>query len=330
MRSAALLALALAACVGTGPRTLPELSLMVLPERAAVWIDGRELTAYVHGEGHAIPHLFPLTSPSGKHLVEQHPEPFPHHRALWVVDRVQLAGGPDVDFYHHWKNHVDAERPELGHRHLIRHDELVDAHVWNGEARLAARQTWVTDAVAADGTADPAAGTPVLDQVLFVRARHLGDGEALLELTWTLTAAHGPVTFRSDWVHYAWPYLRVHPAFAGEAGGVILADSGATGQDETNEGYHRWVDYSNTVEGLREGVAVFVAPTDEGELPKWLTREYGTFGPRRVDAQSGTGFVLAGGETLTGSAGIYVHGDVDAASIERRYAEYLAWTEGDE
>ena len=31
---------------------------------------------------------------------------------------------------------------------------------------------------------------------------------------------------------------------------------------------------------------------------KWLTRDYGTFGPRRPDAQSGKPFTLAKGQTL--------------------------------
>lgn len=328
-RAAAVLALALASCVGTGPTVTSTLSVWTEPDRAVVRLGERELVAYVHDPTYAIPHLFPLTSPSGKDLVEQHPEPYPHHRALWVVDRVQLEGGPDVDFYHHWKNHLDPERPELGHRHRIRHDALELADVSNGVGRLGATLTWVSDTVGEDGSEDLAAGSPVLDQAFVVRVLDLGEGEALLDLAWTLSAAHGPVTFRSDWVHYAWPYLRMDPAFAGEAGGTILSDSGATGQADTNEDYHRWIDYSNTVDGVREGVAVFVLPTEDGQLPKWLTREYGTFGPRRVDDFSGTGFVLPAGASLTGRAGIYVHGDADADELEARYDEYLDWIEGD-
>ncbi|MDF1799509.1 MAG: PmoA family protein [Planctomycetota bacterium] len=326
----ALLLAGATACIGTGPTETSYLALSVEAERAVVLLDGRELTAYQHGPGFAIPHLFPLTSPSGKALITQHPDPFPHHRALWLVDRVQAEGGPDVDFYHHWKNYLDADDPSLGHRHLIRHDELTAVEVVDGVAHLGAHLTWVTDAVDAAGHADPAAGTAVLDQTLDLRVRDLGAGEALLDLAWTLAPSDGAVTFKSDWIHYAWPYLRIDPAFAGEAGGLLLSDNGGRGQAGTNEQRARWIDYSNTVDGTPEGVTVFVVPEADGELPKWLTREYGTFGPRRVDALSGTGFTLAPGETLTGRAGLFVHaGDAEGADLAARYAEYLEWVAGD-
>jgi hypothetical protein len=294
--------------------------------RTVVRQGDRELIAYEHGPNFAIPHFFPLTSPSGKLLIAQHPEPYPHHRALWLTDRVQLEGGPDVDFYHHWKNYVDKESPELGHLHVIRHDKMTSADVVNGVALVEAGLTWITNVLDSDGTAIKGGGTPVLDQVMSLRVRDLGNGEALCDLTWALTASYGPVHFKSDWIHYGWPFLRISPPFAGDAGGVILSDTGARGQAETNGKYARWIDYSNVVEGIAEGVSVFIVPGPNGELPKWLTREYGTFGPRRVDAFSGTKFVLAEGESIHGRAGIFVHsGDESTARIDDRYNEYLSW-----
>ena len=85
--------------------------------------------------------------------------------------------------------------------------------------------------------------------------------------------------FTSDWVHYAWPYVRMDPAWSGTQGGVIDDDQGRRGQAATNEQYAEWIDYSNTVDGETDGVAVLLPPSDEPR--KWLTREYGTFGPRR-------------------------------------------------
>jgi hypothetical protein len=297
-------------------------------DRVVVRQGDRDLIAYEHGPDFAIPHFFPLTSPSGKPLITQHPEPYPHHRALWITDRVQLEGGPDVDFYHHWKNYVDTDNPELGHLHVIRHDKVASAEVVDGVAQVEARLTWVTNVLDEQGAATEGGGTAVLDQVVALRVRDLGGGESLCDLTWTLTASHGPVHFKSDWVHYGWPYLRIDPAFSGEAGGVILSNTGARGQAETNEQYARWIDYSNEVEGVAEGVSVFIVPGPDGELPKWLTREYGTFGPRRVDALSGTKFVLAKGESISGRAGIFVHsGDGSTAPIGDRYNEYLNWVD---
>ncbi|MCK7500669.1 MAG: hypothetical protein MZW92_68490 [Comamonadaceae bacterium] len=52
--------------------------------------------------------------------------------------------------------------------------------------------------------------------------------------------------FVSDDVHYAWPFLRLDPAWNGEHGGRITSDSGATGQEATNMKPALWIDYSNT------------------------------------------------------------------------------------
>ena len=51
-----------------------------------------------------------------------------------------------------------------------------------------------------------------------------------------------------------------------------------------------WIDYSNTVDGETAGVAVFQFP--DGREHRWLTREYGCFGPRRPDDLSGKPFTL--------------------------------------
>ena len=84
----------------------------------------------------------------------------------------------------------------------------------------------------------------------------------------------------------------------------------------------RWIDYSNTVDGVTEGVALF--PFPDGRERRWLTREYGTFGPRRPDECSGTGFVLARGESLRGHVGVLVHrGDVTTGRVAERYRDYI-------
>jgi hypothetical protein len=55
----------------------------------------------------------------------------------------------------------------------------------------------------------------------------------------------------------------------------------------------RWVDYSNTVNGVTEGLAVF-SHTDNPPPHKWLTRNYGCFGPRRIGVLVHTGGVTTG------------------------------------
>lgn len=277
-----------------------------------VSIDGREAFTYRGAARFAIPHVHPLRSPSGRSLLVQQTEPFPHHRALWIADRVQLEGGRDVDFYHCTKNLRDRQKPELGHSSFIRHDAFDDQRIAARDATFAVRSTWIADE-----------DTPILDDRRRFHVRDLGDGEYLIDLTWELRAAHGDVTFRSDAVHYAWPYLRIEPGLSVASGGVLVDDRGRRGQAETHGKVARWIDYSHTLDGVAEGVAVFVFP--DGEEHTWLTRDYGTFGPRRAADFSGTRFALKKGEAIAGRVGILVHrGDADGGRVAERYREYAA------
>lgn len=82
-----------------------------------------------------------------------------------------------------------------------------------------------------------------------------------------------------------------------------------------------WIDYSNTVEGLTEGVAVFQWP--DGKEHRYLTREYGTFGPRRPDDRSGRPFTLKKGESLVQCVGVLVHsGDAASGRVPERYKKF--------
>lgn len=275
-----------------------------------VLIDGREAVVWQFAKELAIPHLGPLRSPSGELLTVQHPEPFPHHRSVWIADRVQLEDGPVVDFYHCQKNYRDPESPDRGFEHFIRQQGKPSWKKKPGQVSVEVSLQWI---VGGQG--------PVLDDKRSFEITALGEGEYLLDLSWKLVAAHGDVRFHSDWVHYAWPYVRMHPRFSGQQGGVITDDQGRRGQEETNEKYARWIDYSNEVDGTTEGLAVFVHP--DGARPKWLTREYGTFGPRRRDELSGTGFLLKKGEELRGRVGILVHrGDAESGRVAERYRAY--------
>lgn len=281
--------------------------------KLSVLSDDHELLTYQYASEFALPHIWPLRSPSGKLLTEQHPDPFPHHRSLWIADRIKIGSELDVDFYHCFKNFRQSGVPESGYKHFIRHEEFADAKADGQTATFTSRLRWIVNE-----------STPVIHETRTHRVVALGNGEYLLDLQWELRPANDreDLTIVSDWVHYAWPYLRVHPQFSGENGGKILSDTGARGQSQTNDKYARWIDYSNTVEGKSEGVAVF--PFTQSEPIKWLTREYGTFGPRRPDRLSGTRFALKPEQPLKGRAAIFVHqGDATAGRVAERYQQYL-------
>jgi hypothetical protein len=183
--------------------------------------------------------------------------------------------------------------------------------VRGAEAAFTAHATWI------------ASEQPVLDDRRQVAVRALGAGEYLVDLRWELRASYGDVTFLSDAVHYAWPFLRMEPRFSVKGGGVLVDDRGRSGQAATDGQVALWIDCSATVEGETEGVAVLWYP--DGAEHAWLTRDYGTFGPRREASRSGKRFVLARGESIGGRVGILVHrGDAERGEVAARYREYAA------
>ena len=277
--------------------------------RLRVLIDGREAFVYQHGADVDLPHYWPVRSPSGKSMTIQHPDPYPHHRSFWFADKVRLAEERDVNFYACLYTGKDNKPPYRDH---VRHVELLPNAGTPEEPVIRTKLLWEMDN-----------DKPVLDELREMRIVALGGGEYFLDVTFTVTASYGDVTFTSDAVHYAWPYVRMDPTFSVQQGGTITSSEGGVNQKETNGKEAKWVDYSNTVEGETEGLAVF-SHTDNEQPHQWLTRDYGCFGPRRVDARSGKRFVLENGESLERRVGVLVHrGDVAGGKVAERYEAYV-------
>ncbi|MHC4404513.1 MAG: DUF6807 family protein [Planctomycetota bacterium] len=283
--------------------------------RLRVLIDGREALVYQHGADVDLPHYYPVRSPSGKSMTVQRTDPYPHHRSFWFADKVRLAGQRDVNFYACLYTAADRKDPKAPFQDHVRHVEFLPEAEEHGQPVIRAKLVWEMDQ-----------NKPVLDELRTMRVAALGDGEYFLDLTFTLTASYGDVTFTSDAVHYAWPYVRMNPTFSVDGGGTITNSGGGVNQKGTHDKEAVWVDYSNTVEGETEGLAVFCR-TDDGQPRKWLTRDYGCFGPRRADAKSGKPFTLAVGESISQRVGVLVHrGDVKTGKVAQRYRMYV---EGD-
>lgn len=281
--------------------------------RLFVLIDGREVLVYQYAETLDLPHYWPMNSPSGKNMLVQQTEPYPHHRSLWFADTIRLNSGREVSTYNALYTGQKKGTETYGPPFLdsIRHLTFTRCEAKDSQAVIDAKLVWEMDGC-----------RPVLEERRHMVVHALGKGEYLLDMTFKLTAAYGDVQFVSDAVHYAWPYLRMHPRFSGENGGTITADNGAQGQEATNMKVARWIDYSNTVEGVTEGVSMFQWP--DGQDHRWLTREYGTFGPRRPDNQSGKPFMLKKGESITQRVGILIHrGDVKTHRVDERYQQYI-------
>ncbi len=295
----------------TVPSATAEVRRDEAAQRLDVLVDGRQVFAYQYGQEFAIPHYWPVRSPSGKLLTQQVPDPFPHHRSLWIADKIKMPGESAVDFYHCWNNYRETDRPQSGYRHFIQHQRFKHLEASHDTVRVETILKWIVDE-----------RRSVLDDRRAFRVRALGRGEYFIDLQWKLTASYGEVKVVSDNVHYAWPYVRIHPQFSGEQGGTITNDRGQRGQTQTHGQAAHWMDYSNTVNGTTEGLAIFVY--SEGKPPGWLTREYGTFGPRRAEQWSGTGFTLEKNESIRGRVGILIHrGDARAGRVAERFEHYI-------
>jgi len=281
--------------------------------RLHVIIDGQEVFIYRYTRWLDIPHIWPLYSPSGKNMLVQQTKPYPHHRSFYVADTVRLEGKREVSLYNALYTGQSIGTDSYGppFRDHIRHDKFTCLEAEGNKAVIGTRLIWEMDG-----------DTPVMEEWRQLMIHSLGKGEYLIDMTFELIAAYGDVKFVSDDVHYAWPFVRMHPRFSGENGGKITADKGGTGEQATNMKTARWIDYSNTVEGETEGLAVFQFP--DGKEHRWLTREYGIFGPRRPDERSGKPFTLKKGESITQRVGILVHtGDVKTGLVAERYKQYI-------
>jgi hypothetical protein len=278
-----------------------------------VLIDGNHAITYCHGPDLDLVHYYPVRSPSGKSMTVQHPDPYPHHRSFWFADRVRLGDGRAVNFYGALYSKADKNDPQSPFRDRIRHVAMLPTQKASPDQGIVrTKLLWEMDL-----------DRPVLDETRTMRIVPLSDGEYFLDFTFTVTAGYGDVTFTSDWVHYAWPYLRMSPPFSVQQGGTITNSEGGVNQQGTNGKEAVWVDYSNTVDGQTEGLAVFSHP-DNPQPHKWLTRDYGCFGPRRIDAESGQPFTLKIGQSLSRRIGVLVHrGDVNAGQVADRYRQYI-------
>jgi len=277
-----------------------------------VTIDGKEAFVYCYGKELDLPHFFPVRSPAGQSMTVEHPGPYPHHRSFWFADKVALEGKRAMSVYSAWYTgsggRANPKPPFADH---VRHLEFIPGKVVGDRAEIAMKLVWEMDH-----------NVPVLDELRKMRIVALGHGEYFLDITFTVTAAHGPVTFRSDAVHYAWPYIRMNSQFSVDGGGTITNSHGGVNQKQTNGQPAEWVDYSNTVAGQAGGLAIFSHP-DNPRPHKWLTRDYGCFGPRRVAERSGKPFTLAQGESLSRRVGVLVHrGDVKSGRVAERFCQY--------
>jgi hypothetical protein len=284
--------------------------------RGELWaeIDGKQAFCYRYGDQVDLPHFYPINSPAGRSMTVQQTQPYPHHRSFWFGDRVAFDGRRAIATYSALYSGVKGADGAYGPPFAdgVRHVEFNDLTADGDTAKANIRLLWYMDS-----------DKPVLDEHRAIRVRGLGHGEYFIDVTFSVTAKYGDVEFSSDDVHYAWPYLRLNTEFAVPGGAKVVADSGPITEARSTRVVANWIDYSNTTGDKNSGLVMF-SHDDNAKPHRWLTRDYGTFGPRRIDAKSGKRFTLAKGQSMTRRIGVLVHtGNVESGRVAKRYAQYI-------
>lgn len=284
-------------------------------------VDGQIAFVYRFGSSVDLPHFDPFNSATGRAMTVKITTPYPHHRSFWVADeRVRLEGQAEAaGFYNCYytgvKDKDESEWLVAPYTTRVAHVEFSDFKTSGDAVEFSEKLTWVHGDV------------PYLDELRHYRVRALGSGEYFLDFSFQLQASYGNVTIQRDVSHYAIPYIRMNDTFNVEkGGGQIVNSEGGINQEGTHDQPATWVDYSaplGTKDGA-EGIACFIHPS-KNPPHLWLTRDYGTWGPRGPKGFHNATFTIARGEGYDQRVGVLVHnGSAANGDVAERYKAYCS------
>lgn len=286
-------------------------------------VDGKTVLNYRHGNDVDLPHFYPWNSPSGRSMTVQCTVPYAHHRSFWIGEQTVFLEGTEEklsNYFGYQSGAPDPNKEKIGDglkrvapfksrtRHVGFTNEKQSADSLEFEENL----VWEFKE------------KPYAEERRHYRFVALDDGEYFLDLTFNVTAAYGKLSITCDQSHYAWPLIRMNDDFNAEKGNGVLTNSeGKTGQKGTNMKPALWVDYSAPADdGKFEGLACFLHPSQNPPV-LWLTRDYGTWGPRRDPSKHQTTFEIPKGESYGQRIGLLIHrGNADTGEVSKRYATY--------
>ena len=288
----------------------------------AVSVDGARWCDYHYAAHPVRSYLHPVIGPYGAAMTRAWPlddgapgedRDHVHHRSFWVAHG--LVNG--VDFW--------SEAPGHGRQVHGGFEAVLSGPVFG---RIVQRVSWCGD--------EPAGGTPVLEERRTLTFWNTPLTARMLDLTVTLHAAHGEVTF-GDTKEGGLCALRVPEAIKGARGGVIRNAWGGVHEAENWGQRAPWVDYSGGLsdpDGTRRtvGVAIFDHPRNPHYPTHWHVRGYGLFAANPFGlADYGSGYrrngdwTLAAGEQATFRFRVLWHaGSAAQARVGERYLDWAA------
>ncbi len=284
-----------------------------------VKVDGRTALVYCYGPSVDLPHFDPFNSPSGRAMTAKIADPYPHHRSFWVAEKyVQLKGHKERDgvytaIYSGVEDKKQSRWPIAPYKRRSVHVEFSKIKANGDSAEFDEKLTWTNGDVR------------LLDELRHYRIRALGSGEYFLDFSFKLQASYGEVTITRDASHYGIPYIRMNDTFnVQRGGGKITNSTGGENQSGTHDKPATWIDYSAPLADKNgwEGLACFIHPSKKPPH-LWLTRDYGTWGPRGPEGFHKTTFTVANGESYDQRVGLLIHnGDAKTGNVSERYQAY--------
>ena len=285
-----------------------------------VAVDGARWCDYHYAAHPVRSYLHPVIGPYGIPMTRAWPlqdgvpgeeHDHEHHRSFWVAHG--LVNG--VDFWSEAEGHG-----------FQAHGGFEAVHSGPAFGRIVQRVSWRKD--------DPAAGTPLLEELRTLTFWNTPASARLLDLTVAFHAAHGAVTF-GDTKEGGLCSLRVPEAIKGTRSGVISNAYGGIHEAENWGQRAPWVDYSGDLSdagGTRGtvGVAIFDHPRNPHYPTHWHVRGYGLFAANPfglADYRSGYrqcgDWTLAAGERATFRYRVLWHtGDAVEARVGERFLDW--------
>lgn len=231
-----------------------------------------------------------------------------HHRSFWVA--------------HGLVNGVDFWSEADGHGFQV-HGGFEELRSGPAFGRVVQRVSWRA-----------AAAPALLEERRTLTFWNTPAAARLLDLTVSLHAAHGAVTF-GDTKEGGLCALRLRDDLTEPRGGIISNAYGALGEAETWGGRAPWVDYSGSATdpagvARNVGVAIFDHPRNPFYPTHWHVRGYGLFAANPFGlADYGSGYrrrgdwTLAAGERATFRYRVLWHaGDAAAARVGERFPDW--------
>ena len=285
-------------------------------EALEIAIGGTFFTRYNYHSKWTRPFFHPVIGPGGKRVTRSWPmeegvegpdesHDHPHHTGIYV------AHG-EVNDVNHW-----GVGPKAGRQVHREFGRITSGPVF---AEIREQLDWVSPQ-----------GEGMLAERRTLTIYQLPGEERLIDVTTSLEARHGPITF-GDTKEAGLLSVRVASSMEGTRGAGLIENAfGGRREAETWGKPAPWCHYSGPVDGVIEGIGVFDHPANPRYPTNWHVRDYGLFSANPFgyhDYFPGTerdgSLTLPAGETVTFRDRVYLHrGDAATGKTQDRWADFV-------